>query len=275
MQHSVTMPKDPLAFLFNKNKPFVIAGPCALEDEGMALEVGQECRNIAKRLGAGYVFKSSFDKANRSSAKSYRGPGLGLGMAQLGRIKERLGVPVLTDVHEVAQVERVARIADVLQVPAFLCRQTDLLLACARSGRVVNIKKGQFLAPWDMGQAAEKVREAGNKRIMLTERGVSFGYNNLVVDFIALPVMRALGYPVVFDATHSVQLPGGLGHASGGRSQYVGALARAAAAVGVDGYFFEVHPNPAKAKSDGSNMVALKDFAALLKSVLKHDALQR
>lgn len=269
------MPKDPLAFLFNKNKPFVIAGPCALEDEGMAYEVGVECRKIARSLGVGYVFKSSYDKANRSSLKSYRGPGLRLGVQQLGRLKERLAVPVLTDVHESSQVREVASVVDVLQVPAFLCRQTDLLTACAKSGRVVNIKKGQFLAPWNMAEAAAKVRESGNKRIMLTERGVSFGYNNLVVDYIALPEMRKLGYPVIFDATHSVQLPGGLGHASGGRSEFVGALARAAAAVGVDGYFFEVHPNPKKAKSDGPNMVRLKDFARLLKSVISHDRLER
>ncbi len=269
------MSNDHLAFLFNKSKPFVIAGPCALEDEAMALEVGQECRRLAKKLGFGYVFKSSFDKANRSSAKSYRGPGFEKGLAGLARIRERLGCPVLTDVHEAAQVARAAQAVDILQVPAFLCRQTDLLVACAKSGAVVNIKKGQFMAPWNMAEAAEKVSEAGNRRILITERGVSFGYNNLVVDFIALPVLRALGYPVVFDATHAVQLPGGLGQSSGGRSQYVGALARAAAAVGVDGYFFEVHPDPKKAKSDGPNMVKLRDFGALLKSLKAHDALER
>ena len=269
------MPKDPLSFLFNKNKPFVIAGPCALEDEGLAYEVGAECRKIAKSLGVGYVFKSSYDKANRSSLKGYRGPGLRQGLATLSRLKEKLGVPVLTDVHETVDVQRVASVVDVLQVPAFLCRQTDLLVACAKSGVVVNIKKGQFLAPWNMAEVAAKVAESGNKRIMLTERGVSFGYNNLVVDYISLPVLRKLGYPVVFDATHSVQLPGGLGHASGGRSEHVESLAKAAAAVGVDGYFFEVHPNPAKAKSDGPNMVRLKDFGRLLKGVLAHDKLER
>jgi 2-dehydro-3-deoxyphosphooctonate aldolase (KDO 8-P synthase) len=269
------MLKDPLAFLFNKDKPFVIAGPCALEDEGMALEVGKECQKIAKNLGIGYVFKSSFDKANRSSGKSYRGPGLAAGLASLERIKARLGVALLTDVHESSQVTSVAEVADILQVPAFLCRQTDLLEACARSGQVVNIKKGQFLAPWDMAEVAAKVTRAGNKRVLLTERGVSFGYNNLVVDYIALPMLRKLGHPVVFDATHSVQLPGGRAQASGGRSEFVGALARAAAAVGVDGYFFEVHPNPAKAKSDGASMVRLKDFAKLLKGVLAHDSFER
>ncbi|MES2201763.1 MAG: 3-deoxy-8-phosphooctulonate synthase, partial [candidate division FCPU426 bacterium] len=220
-------------------------------------------------------FKSSYDKANRSSLKSYRGPGLVKGIAQLERIRSSLGVPVLTDVHQVSEVDRASAVADVLQIPAFLCRQTDLLVAAAKTGSVVNIKKGQFLAPWDMGVAVQKVRESGNRRILVTERGVSFGYNNLVVDFLSLPALKQLGCPVVFDATHSVQLPGGLGHASGGRSQYVGALARAAAAVGVDGYFFEVHPDPSKAKSDGPNMVRLKDFGALLKRVLSHDALER
>ncbi len=269
------MPQDPLSFLFSKTKPFVIAGPCALEDEGLAREVGQECARVARRLGVGYVFKASYDKANRSSGRSYRGPGLRLGLEQLGRIKAKLGVPVLTDVHETAEVAKVARVVDVLQVPAFLCRQTDLLKACAATGKVVNIKKGQFMAPWNMAEAARKVTDAGNRRVILTERGVSFGYNNLVVDFISLEVMRGLKFPVVFDATHAVQLPGGLGHASGGRGQYVEALARAAAAVGCDGYFFEVHPNPKKAKSDGPNQVALKDFAGMLKRVLGHDALTR
>ena len=270
-----TMPKDPLAFLFNKNKPFVIAGPCALEDEGMAREVGTECRRVLKRLGVGYVFKASYDKANRSSLKSYRGPGLHRGLAMLERLKAFLKVPVLTDVHETGQVEAVARVADILQIPAFLCRQTDLLVAAAKSGRVVNIKKGQFVAPWNMAEAVAKVRQSGNRRILLTERGVSFGYNNLVVDFLALPEMKKLACPVIFDATHSVQLPGGLGHASGGRGEYVGLLARAAAAAGVDGYFFEVHPHPTKALSDGPNMLHLKDFAAVIKGVLAHDKLER
>jgi 2-dehydro-3-deoxyphosphooctonate aldolase (KDO 8-P synthase) len=220
------------------------------------------------------VFKASFDKANRSSGASYRGPGLADGLRSLERIREKLGVPVLTDVHESAQVAAVARVVDVLQVPAFLCRQTDLLLACARSGKPVNVKKGQFVAPGNMVEAVKKVHGAGGK-VLLCERGTSFGYNNLVVDYTGLPQMRALGVPLVFDATHSVQLPGTLGHASGGRREYVEALACAAAAVGVDGYFFETHPAPDKALSDGPNMVALKDFPRVLQRVLAHDALTR
>ncbi len=269
------MADNALSFLFDTRRPFVIAGPCALEDKGMALETGKELQRICKRLGVPFVFKSSYDKANRSSLDSYRGPGLKLGLEWLAAIKEKLGVPLLSDVHESAEVSQVARVLDILQVPAYLCRQTSLLVACAKSGRVVNIKKGQFVAPWDLKHAAQKVRASGNKRILLTERGVSFGYNNLVVDFTALPILRESGYPVVFDATHSVQLPGGLGKVSGGRRQYVEQLACAAAAVGVDGYFFEVHPRPNQAKSDGPNQVALKDFGRVLKRVLGHDKLTR
>ena len=261
-------------FLFDRRKPFLIAGPCALESEGLALEVGRELKRLCSRLGVPYVFKASFDKANRSSGASYRGPGLADGLRSLERIREKLGVPVLTDVHESAQVAAVARVVDVLQVPAFLCRQTDLLLACARSGKPVNVKKGQFVAPGNMVEAVKKVHGAGGK-VLLCERGTSFGYNNLVVDYTGLPQMRALGVPLVFDATHSVQLPGTLGHASGGRREYVEALACAAAAVGVDGYFFETHPAPDKALSDGPNMVALKDFPRVLQRVLAHDALTR
>jgi 2-dehydro-3-deoxyphosphooctonate aldolase (KDO 8-P synthase) len=262
-------------FLFDRRRPFLIAGPCALESEGLALEVGQELKRLCGRLGVPYIFKASFDKANRSSVKGYRGPGLEAGLRSLEKIKAKLGVPVLTDVHESGQAERVAQVADVLQIPAFLCRQTDLLLACARTGKPVNVKKGQFVAPANMIEAVKKVRSAGGKPL-LCERGASFGYNNLVVDFTGLPQMRAFGVPVVFDATHSVQLPGGLGHASGGRREYVEHLAcAAAAAVGVDGYFFETHPRPDKALSDGPNMVALKDFPRVLKRVLAHDALTR
>ncbi len=252
----------------------MIAGPCALESEGLALEVGQELKRLCARLGVGYVFKSSFDKANRSSLKSYRGPGLDEGLRTLGRVRARLGVPVLTDVHESVQAARVAEVADVLQIPAFLCRQTDLLLACGATGLPVHVKKGQFVAPWNMGEALEKVRSAGG-RPLVGERGTSFGYNNLVVDYTGLARLREYGVPVVFDATHSVQLPGGLGHASGGRREYVEQLACAAAAVGVDGYFFEVHPDPDKALSDGPNMVALRDFPRVFKRVLAHDALRR
>ena len=261
-------------FLFDRRRPFLIAGPCALESEGLALEVGQELKRLCGRLGVPYVFKASFDKANRSSVDAYRGPGLEAGLRSLARIQAKLGVPVLTDVHESSQAAVVAQVADVLQIPAFLCRQTDLLLACARTGKPVNVKKGQFVAPANMIEAVKKVRSAGGKPL-LCERGASFGYNNLVVDFTGLPQMRAFGVPVVFDATHSVQLPGGLGHASGGRREYVESLACAAAAVGVDGYFFETHPRPDKALSDGPNMVALKDFPRVLKRVLAHDALTR
>ena len=261
-------------FLFNRRKPFLIAGPCALESEALALEVGQELKRICARLGLSFVFKSSFDKANRSSLDSYRGPGMGPGLRVLERVRARLGVPVLTDVHESGQVAAVAAVADVLQIPAFLCRQTDLLLACGATGKPVHVKKGQFVAPWNMGEAVRKVQSAGG-RPLLGERGTSFGYNNLVVDFTGLPQLRSFGVPVVFDATHSVQLPGGLGHASGGRREYVEHLACAAAAVGVDGYFFETHPRPDKALSDGPNMVPLKDFHRVMKRVLAHDALTR
>ena len=261
-------------FLFDRRKPFLIAGPCALESEGLALEVGQELKRLCARLGVPYVFKASFDKANRSSGSSYRGPGLEAGLKSLARVRAKLGVPVVTDVHESHQAGAVAAVVDLLQIPAFLCRQTDLLLACARTGKPVNVKKGQFVAPGNMIEAVKKIQGAGGKAL-LCERGASFGYNNLVVDYTGLPQMRAMGVPVVFDATHSVQLPGGLGHASGGRAEYVESLACAAAAVGVDGYFFETHPNPAKALSDGPNMVPLKDFARVFHRVLAHDALTR
>jgi 2-dehydro-3-deoxyphosphooctonate aldolase (KDO 8-P synthase) len=261
-------------FLFDRRKPFLIAGPCALESEGLALEVGQELKRLCSRLRIPYVFKASFDKANRSSGASYRGPGLAAGLKSLERVRAKLGVPVITDVHESAQVAAVARVVDVLQVPAFLCRQTDLLLACAHSGKPVSVKKGQFVAPANMVEAVKKVQGAGGK-VLLCERGTSFGYNNLVVDYTGLPQMRAMGVPLIFDATHSVQLPGGLGHASGGRREYVESLACAAAAVGVDGYFFETHPRPDKALSDGPNMVPLKDFARVFGRVLAHDALTR
>jgi 2-dehydro-3-deoxyphosphooctonate aldolase (KDO 8-P synthase) len=262
-------------FLFDRRRPFLIAGPCALESEKLALEVGRSLKRLAASVGVPYIFKASFDKANRSSGASYRGPGLDEGLKSLARVRAELGVPVLTDVHESWQAAPVAQVADVLQIPAFLCRQTDLLLACARTGRPVNVKKGQFVAPYNMAEAVKKIQGAGNKKVLLCERGSSFGYNNLVVDFTGLPQMRKLGVPVVFDATHSVQLPGGLGHASGGRREYVEDLACAAASVGVDGYFFEVHPRPDKALSDGPNMVALKDFPRVLKRVLAHDKLAR
>ncbi len=247
-------------FLFDRRRPFLIAGPCALESERLALEVGRALKRLAGSLGVPYIFKASFDKANRSSGAGYRGPGLEAGLKSLAKVRKELGVPVVTDVHESWQAAPVAQVADLLQIPAFLCRQTDLLVACAKTGKPVNVKKGQFVAPANMIEAVKKIQGAGNKKVLLCERGASFGYNNLVVDFTGLPQMRAMGVPVIFDATHSVQLPGGLGHASGGRREYVEALACAAAAVGVDGYFFEVHPNPDKALSDGPNMVPLKDF---------------
>ena len=236
----------------------LLAGPCMAETLDVCLETGAFLKDLTSRLGIGYVFKASYDKANRTSGSSRRGPGLEAGLAMLAEVKAKLDVPVVTDVHESGEVARVAEVADILQIPAFLCRQTDLLMACGATGKPVNIKKGQFMAPEDMRGAVEKVRSAGPSPVMLTERGSSFGYHNLVVDFRSLPVMAGLDVPVVFDATHSVQLPGGLGNASGGNREYVRPLARAAAAVGMDALFTEVHPRPAEAWSDGANSL---DFA--------------
>ena len=236
----------------------LLAGPCMAETLDVCLETGTFLKELTSRLGIGYVFKASYDKANRTSGSSRRGPGLEAGLAMLAEVKAKLDVPVVTDVHESGEVARVAEVADILQIPAFLCRQTDLLMACGATGKPVNIKKGQFMAPEDMRGAVEKVRSAGSSPVMLTERGSSFGYHNLVVDFRSLPVMAGLDVPVVFDATHSVQLPGGLGNASGGNREYVRPLARAAAAVGMDALFTEVHPRPAEAWSDGANSL---DFA--------------
>ena len=251
----------------------VIAGPCVIESEDSALRHAQALKERADRVGVPYIFKSSYDKANRSSMQSYRGPGLNRGLQILATVKEKIGVPILTDVHEIDQVAAVKEVADVLQIPAFLCRQTDFVLAVARSGKVVNVKKGQFLAPWDMRNIVEKVRSTGNDQILLTERGASFGYNNLVSDMRSLIVLRELGYPVVFDATHSLQLPGGLGNASGGERKYIPALARAGVAVGIDALFMEVHEDPDHALSDGPNSLALKDFESLLKVIKALDAL--
>ncbi|HXJ84269.1 MAG TPA: 3-deoxy-8-phosphooctulonate synthase [Candidatus Methylomirabilis sp.] len=248
----------------------LIGGPCAIEDEKHALMVAEQLLRITSAARVPFIYKSSYDKANRSSVHSYRGPGLKEGLRILRRVKEALGVPVLSDVHDVSEVGPAAEVLDVLQVPAFLCRQTDLVLACARSGRPVNVKKGQFLAPRDMQNVVEKIRFAGSEDLLLTERGASFGYNNLVVDFRSLPIMRAWGYPVVFDATHSVQLPGGQGDRSGGERQYVQALARAAVAVGVDALFMEIHEDPdrtlpdGRPLSDGPNMLRLDDLPRLL-----------
>jgi 2-dehydro-3-deoxyphosphooctonate aldolase (KDO 8-P synthase) len=250
----------------------VIAGPCVIESKDSALRHGSALKAAADRVGVPYIFKSSYDKANRSSLHSFRGPGLENGLEILAAVKEKVGVPVLTDVHEIDQVERVNTVADILQIPAFLCRQTDFVLAVARSGKVVNVKKGQFLAPWDMRNIVDKIRSAGNEQILLTERGASFGYNNLVSDMRSLVVMRELGYPVVLDATHSLQLPGGLGGASGGERQYIPTLARAGAAAGVDALFMEVHEDPEHALSDGPNSLMLKDFEGLLRIIKRIDA---
>ena len=242
----------------------LLGGPCAIEGEAFTLDMAGAIRDICARVGIGFVFKSSFDKANRTSLESYRGPGLDKGLAVLARVKEEVGVPIVTDIHEPGQAAPVADVADVLQIPAFLCRQTDLLLAAGATGNVVNVKKGQFVSPAEMAHAVTKVESTGNRRILLTERGSSFGYNNLVVDFRALPQMAAHGYPVVFDATHSVQMPGALGSSSGGQRQYVPHLARAAVATGVDALFMEIHEDPDRALSDGPNMVPLAELEGLL-----------
>lgn len=254
---------------------FLIAGPCVIESESHAMALAQKVAAIAAEERVPLIFKASYDKANRSSLSSYRGPGLKEGLRILAWIKKKTGLPILSDVHEVAQVGPAAEVCDVLQVPAFLSRQTDLLLAAGRSGRAVNIKKGQFLSPWDIAHAVEKVASTGNEKIILTERGASFGYQNLVVDMRSFPIMRNLGYPVVFDVTHSLQLPGAEGKTSGGQPEYIEPLARAATAVGVDGIFLEVHEDPAKALSDGTNALPLADLRPLLRKVTRIAALAR
>jgi 2-dehydro-3-deoxyphosphooctonate aldolase (KDO 8-P synthase) len=252
---------------FGDGRLTIIAGPCVIESAEHALMMARECAQRARDAGLDFVFKSSFDKANRSSVKSFRGVGMQTGLDILRRIKGEVGVPVVTDIHDPAQVESVAEVADILQIPAFLCRQTDLILAAAGSGRAVNIKKGQFLAPEDARNIVEKARAAGCEKLMLTERGVSFGYNNLVVDMRSFPIMSEFGVPVVFDVTHSLQLPGGLGNATGGLSQYIEPLARAGVACGVDAVFMEVHDAPERAPSDGPNMLPLVRMAALLENL--------
>ena len=249
----------------------VIAGPCVIENRESALRHASLLKEAADRVGVPYIFKSSYDKANRSSATSFRGPGLEKGLEILAEIKRKVGVPILTDVHESEQVTAVQQVADVLQIPAFLCRQTDFVIAVANSGKVINVKKGQFLAPWDIGNVVDKIVSTGNDQVLLTERGVSFGYNNLVSDMRSLVVMRELGYPVIFDATHSLQLPGGRGNASGGERKYIPALARAAVAAGVDALFMEVHEDPDQALSDGPNSLPLKDFEKLICAVKQID----
>jgi 2-dehydro-3-deoxyphosphooctonate aldolase (KDO 8-P synthase) len=248
-------------------KPFtLIAGPCVIESLGLCMEVAATVKDTAERLGIPYIFKASFDKANRTSVKSYRGHGMVRGLEILAEVKSKIGVPLLTDVHEVAHVAPAAEVVDILQIPAFLCRQTDLLVAAAETGKPVNVKKGQFLAPWDMKNVVEKIESTGNPNLLLTERGCSFGYNTLVVDMCSLPIMKSFGYPVVFDATHSVQRPGGQGDASGGAREFVPHLVRAAVAVGIDALFLEVHPEPEKALSDAASMLNLADLPVLLAS---------
>lgn len=247
----------------------LIAGPCVIESEAIALTTAARLREIAESLGMPFIFKSSYDKANRSSGASFRGLGLREGLAILRKVKEQVGVPVLTDVHSAEEAREAGQVVDVIQIPAFLCRQTDILVAAAQTGRVVNVKKGQFLSPWDMRNVVKKLEESGTTQILLTERGATFGYNNLVVDMRGLPVMRGFGYPVIFDATHSVQLPGGEGTKSGGQREFIPTLACAAAAAGCDGFFMEVHPNPAEAKSDAATQVPLSALKPLLEHLLR------
>jgi 2-dehydro-3-deoxyphosphooctonate aldolase (KDO 8-P synthase) len=251
----------------------LVAGPCVLESLEMALEVAAEVKNMCDDLGLAYIFKSSFDKANRTSIHSFRGPGLDVGLGWLEQVKSRLGVPVLTDIHEPNQAELAARVVDVIQIPAFLCRQTDLLVSAAETGKPLNIKKAQFMSPYDIRFVLEKARESGNDKVILCERGVAFGYNELVVDFRSIPIMRSFGCPVMFDATHSVQMPGGLGGVSGGDRRFVSPLARAAVSIGIDALFMEVHPSPNEAKSDGPNMIALSDLRDLLGQLVALDDL--
>lgn len=261
---------------FGGNAPlFLIAGPCVIESEAHATGMAEQLGAIAKEAGVPFIFKASYDKANRSSGASFRGPLLEEGLQILTNIKKRTGLPILSDVHDISQVGPAAEVCDILQIPAFLCRQTDLLLAAGRTGRAVNVKKGQFLSPWEIGNAAEKIASTGNQKIILTERGASFGYQNLVVDMRSFPIMRKLGYPVVFDVTHSVQLPGADGKSSGGQPEFIEPLARAGAAVGIDGVFLEVHENPAKALSDGTNALSLEQFHPLLQKIQKLASLSR
>jgi 2-dehydro-3-deoxyphosphooctonate aldolase (KDO 8-P synthase) len=272
---TIQTPGGPPVRIGNRERLSVIAGPCQLESRQHALETAAALQEIALRLDIGLIYKTSFDKANRTSANAARGVGLKDALPIFAEIRETTGLPVLTDVHEIHQCAMAAQVVDVLQIPAFLCRQTDLLIAAAHTGRVVNVKKGQFLAPWDMKNVIAKVTGAGNPNVLATERGVSFGYNTLVSDMRALPVLRDIGCPVVFDATHSVQQPGGQGTSSGGQREYVPVLARAAVAVGVAALFIETHPDPDHAPSDGPNMVALKDFEPLMAELLEFDVLAK
>ena len=248
---------------------FLIAGPCVLENSDHAISLARQLKAVTSSLGIPFIFKASFDKANRTAMDSYRGPGMELGLSILQEVKDKLDVPVLSDIHESSQAEKAGAILDVIQIPAFLCRQTDLIVAASLTGRPLNIKKGQFMAPWDMSHVVKKAEGAGAENLLLTERGVSFGYNNLVVDFKSIPILKSLGYPVVFDATHSVQLPGGKGSSSGGSPEHIPVLARAAAAAGVEGFFFEVHDNPEEAPSDGANSLQVERLGSLLEKLLR------
>ena len=268
-ENDVRLAKVGNAVMVGSGKPLtLIAGPCVIENRDLVFEVAEAVNAVCKKLGVQYIFKASFDKANRTSASTFRGPGVTAGLAVLQEVKDKLGLPVLTDIHESSHVAEVAEVVDVLQIPAFLCRQTDLLMAAAATGKAINVKKGQFLSPQEMSQVAQKLRSAGVENLLLTERGNSFGYNTLVVDFRSLPQLQSFGCPVIFDATHSVQQPGGQGGTSGGQREYVAPLARAAVAVGVDGLFMEIHPNPDKALSDGPNMLPLHRLEPLLKQLL-------
>jgi 2-dehydro-3-deoxyphosphooctonate aldolase (KDO 8-P synthase) len=259
---------------FGGNNPFVlIAGPCMLENEKLVMETAEQIKEVTTKLNVPFVFKGSFDKANRSSIFSHRGPGLEKGLELLAKVKETFDVPVTSDIHETYQAEAAGEVLDIIQIPAFLCRQTDLLVAAAKTNKIVNVKKGQFLAPWDMKNVVTKLRESGNEQILLTERGTTFGYNNLVVDMRSLITMREMDVPVVFDATHSVQIPGGNGTSTGGKREFVPYLSRAAAAVGIDSIFMEVHPDPDNALSDGPNMVKLENLEEVLKPLIEIDRL--
>lgn len=256
----------------DKNPLVLIGGPCVIESEAKCLDVAKRIQGICGKLNIPFIFKSSFDKANRLSIDSYRGPGLKKGLEVLNKVKQKLKIPVLSDIHCQKEINEAAKVLDIIQIPAFLCRQTDIVVAAAKTGRVINIKKGQFLAPWDMLPIIKKVESTGNRKIIITERGVSFGYNNLVTDFRSLAIMREFGYPVIYDATHSVQIPGGKGTCSGGQRQFVTGLSRAAVAFGCDGLFLEVHQDPDRAPCDGPNMIDLKELESLLKAIKKIEA---
>lgn len=253
----------------DKNPLVLIAGPCVIESETLCLDIAKRIKDIAAKLGIPFIFKSSFDKANRLSVESYRGPGIKKGLETLSKVKQKLRIPVLSDIHCQKDIAEAAKVLDIIQIPAFLCRQTDIVVAAARTGKIVNIKKGQFLAPWDILPIIRKIESTGNKDILITERGVCFGYNNLVSDFRSLSIMRQMGYPVIYDATHSVQLPGSKGQCSGGQREFVAGLSRAAVAFGCDGLFLEVHPKPDKAPCDGPNMISLKELEKLLRQIKK------